>query len=380
MTEVVGRSEQRRDAVRTMYGPAQAARYEETWQLSDVWRGESENHVTTIAGLLSEGDRWLDVGCGTGYFLSRFPGVSRAGIDLSPAMLDRARAHNPDALLFRVGDIAVDVPEWHGAWDLVTSTGQAWGYLPSMEDIEQAARNMVAWTAPGGTLLIQPSDIVDVTGHRIDYDFSGEPPVAGAVRVTGVLWSWFEHDAAHTDMLFPSLDVWVNWLVHDFEKVEIFHWPHDPPPPHLPIAPRVIVASGKWPQRSPTRAIVIAEPLPAPVAPEPDPAEQAELARLEAERRAEEARIERERNEAIAANDAAWELLQAQADRMQARAETAEAAVAWLESGRAERPDPTLPSGRLVDLPLSTLVARYAPWRPRFWRGVARRINRLRSS
>jgi hypothetical protein len=53
----------------------------------------------------------------------------RAGVDLSTAMLARARAANPDARFFREDDIRHDVPEWHDAWDLVSSTGQAWGYV-----------------------------------------------------------------------------------------------------------------------------------------------------------------------------------------------------------------------------------------------------------
>jgi hypothetical protein len=45
----------------------------------------------------------------------------------------------------------------------------------------------------------------------------------------------------------------------------------------------------------------------------------------------------------------------------------------------APAPDPVRAEpASLYDLPLSTLVARYAPWRPRLWRGVRRRIARVR--
>lgn len=38
------------------------------------------------------GDRVLEVGCGAGHVLARFAGCDRTGVDLSPAMLTRARA------------------------------------------------------------------------------------------------------------------------------------------------------------------------------------------------------------------------------------------------------------------------------------------------
>lgn len=398
MLDPSDRTERRRQQVRELYDATHADRYEQTWQLSDVWSRESVHYVRSIGEHLHEGSRWLDVGCGTGYFLSRFPDVERAGIDLSPAMLARARANNPGDVELREGDIAVDIEEWHGQWDLVTSTGQAWGYLSSMEEIEQAARNMAAWTREGGVLLVQPADLTDLTGHRLDYDFSGEPPAPNTTIVTGAIWTYYEEDDVHWNQIWPSLDQWVNWLAHDFEKIEIANWPHDPPPPYLAYPRRILVASGKRAERAEQRATIVFEPLPEPPPPAPDPAEEAERARLDAEREADDARleaerlereaeVEREREAAIAANDAAWASLQAHADRMQARAETAEAALARLEAERAEqaaRPEPVSPAetpgGRLVDLPLSVIVARYAPWRPRFWRGAKRRVNRLRSS
>jgi len=399
MLDPSDRTERRRQQVRELYDARHADRYEETWQLSDVWSRESVHYVRSIGEHLRAGSRWLDVGCGTGYFLSQFPDVERAGVDLSPAMLARARANNPGDVELREGDIAVDIEDWHGQWDLVTSTGQAWGYLSSMEEIEQAASNMAGWTREGGVLLVQPADLTDLTGHRLDYDFSGETPPPNTTVVTGAIWTYYEDGDIHWNQIWPSLDQWVGWLAHDFEQIEILNWPHEPPPPYLSYPRRVLVASGKRAARSDQRATIVFEPLPDPVAPAPDPAETAELARLEAEQLATEARLEAERlatetrleaeraqverDAAIATNDAAWRSLQQHADRMQVRAEHAEAALASVEADRAPSPvaaPPAAPSGRLVDLPLSTLVERYAPWRPRFWRGVARRINRLRSS
>ena len=391
----------RRDLARHTYGPMYAQRYEDTWQNADVWAPEAVHHVTTLGELLVGVDRWLDVGCGTGYFLSQFPGVARAGIDLSPAMLERARANNPDALFFREGDISVDVPEWHDEWDLVTSTGQAWGYLATMAEIAQVARNMAGWTAPGGTLMLQAPDLMDLTGLRIPYHFAPERPPANTNVITAAVWTCYEEDVIHQNLIWPSLDQWVQWLAPHFEAIDLFRWPHDPPPPYLSVPRCVLVATGKRAPEPGAWATITYEPPPdeyvppAGSAPVDDGGEDAEPA------------------ESQQPDDAAWASLKAHADREQARAddervraERAEALVAELRAAAAAvapaaepaPPDPAPPvapvtsaapvadpptgpadlagtARRLYHLPLADLVGRYAPWKPRFWRGVKRRIG-----
>src|SRR5204862_5470678 len=111
----------RRQALAT-YDEEYARTYDARFVLPGHYRLKTEFEVGWLRRLLHEGWRWLDVACGTGYFLSRFPEVPRAGLDLSPAMLERARAANPDAIELRQGDFTDDFPDWAGAgaWDLVT--------------------------------------------------------------------------------------------------------------------------------------------------------------------------------------------------------------------------------------------------------------------
>src|SRR4051794_2982724 len=103
---------------RVLYGPDYAAAYDGDWQESEIWGREAAHHVRTISSLLTPGAEWLDVGCGTGWFLSQFPDVERAGTDYSPSMLDKARVANPSAKFFVENDARVDVPDWHDRWDL----------------------------------------------------------------------------------------------------------------------------------------------------------------------------------------------------------------------------------------------------------------------
>ena len=57
---------------------------------------DSDHELALLRGLLTPGVTWLDVACGTGYFLRHFPEVERAGVDLSPAMLRLAREATGD--------------------------------------------------------------------------------------------------------------------------------------------------------------------------------------------------------------------------------------------------------------------------------------------
>lgn len=65
----------------------------------------------------ADGERVLDVGCGTGHLAAAVAAVSRVsevqGVDLAPVYVEYARGHHPDPrLVFRVGDAcALDYPD-----------------------------------------------------------------------------------------------------------------------------------------------------------------------------------------------------------------------------------------------------------------------------
>jgi hypothetical protein len=62
---------------------------------------DTRHEVELIRSLLAPSARWLDAVGGTGYFLSRFPEVERAGLAVSPAMLELAHERNPGIELRR---------------------------------------------------------------------------------------------------------------------------------------------------------------------------------------------------------------------------------------------------------------------------------------
>ena len=98
------------------------------------------------------GRRLLDVACGTGK--SFMPMLERGyevtACDLSPGMVERARAKAPEAGDVLVADMR-DLPVL-GEFDLITCLDDSLNYVLAREDAEAALRGMAANLAPGGLL------------------------------------------------------------------------------------------------------------------------------------------------------------------------------------------------------------------------------------
>lgn len=128
----------------------------------DAWAGSGRadrmgaahepNARRAFEGLdVQPGERFLDVGCGVGYavrWAAAVPGVDALGVDLSPAMIERARALSGDfpSARFRVGAfpgpwLAEEAP-FHALF-----TMEVLYYLDDPDAALRAAREALA---PGG--------------------------------------------------------------------------------------------------------------------------------------------------------------------------------------------------------------------------------------
>ncbi len=109
------------------------------------------------------GDRLLDVGCGTG--LSFTPMLERGwrvtGCDISPEMLERARAKVGDAVELSVADMR-ELPRL-GEFDLIWAVNDALNYLLAVADFEATLRGMRENLAPDGRIVF---DVNTLTAYR----------------------------------------------------------------------------------------------------------------------------------------------------------------------------------------------------------------------
>jgi SAM-dependent methyltransferase len=149
----VDRTEDRDDATRLTYD-ALASSYDaftlgygyryETWTATLLARAEAD-------GL--RGKRMLDVACGTGFsfipLLER--GFEVTGCDVSPAMIEAARAKVGDRAELLVADMR-ELPDL-GEFDLIWSINSAMNYLLTGDDLSATLAGMRRNLAPEGLVM-----------------------------------------------------------------------------------------------------------------------------------------------------------------------------------------------------------------------------------
>jgi SAM-dependent methyltransferase len=225
------------EEITRLYDERYAAGYDEKFLLSPPAKPESDHELELLRGFLTAGVTWLDVACGTGYFLRHFPHIERAGIDLSPAMLRLARAANPGIELIQ-RDFREPDASWIDRWGLVSCMWYAYGLVDTVPDILRLIENMAAWTAPGGTCFMPLCDPRMMTGVNLPCEVSA--PVPGRVMITGVVWSYIEDDKCkvHSHMIAPNIEFMVEQFERYFEDVAIHRYPTASP--EIPGRPALV--------------------------------------------------------------------------------------------------------------------------------------------
>lgn len=216
-----------RDEILRIYDPWYADTYDERFHGGDAWNANLAAYKVEVVGeLLPPGGRWLDVGCGTGKHLSAFPDVEREGLDLSPSMVEKARAANPGVTI-NEGSYLDEHPEWVGHWDVVTNLWLSYQFVDSLKQLEQAVANMASWVAPDGCLFLHVADCEDVArGTVLPWEDPETPVFGDSLYVTSVTWTWKESNGrTHHDLVAPQLQRMVNIVARDFEEVEVRRWP-----------------------------------------------------------------------------------------------------------------------------------------------------------
>jgi len=133
-----------------------AARYD---SLSGVLLGSFYGSVAAdVAAAAPAGGRVLDVGCGPGHLanrLARGQGLEVTGLDLDPAMIERARANAERGVAaerrptFVVGGVAA-LPFPEGSFDLVVSTLSMHHWADATAGLAEIGRVL----RPGGRALV----------------------------------------------------------------------------------------------------------------------------------------------------------------------------------------------------------------------------------
>ncbi|HEX3174430.1 MAG TPA: class I SAM-dependent methyltransferase [Solirubrobacterales bacterium] len=182
-----------------------------------------------------EGNRLLDVGCGTGKSL--IPMVERgwqcSGCDISPAMVEVARQKLGDRASLTVADMR-ELPRI-GAFDLVWSLNDSINYLLDRRQLELALGAMRGNLADAGLLVFDVNTLltyrtffaerrlVEHGGRRLVWDGGAAGDVAAGAIVTAHLQVEGDARSAHTHRQrhFPEADIRNALSAAQLEYLEI---------------------------------------------------------------------------------------------------------------------------------------------------------------
>lgn len=218
------------DQVLETYDEEYVRRYEESFLFTPDhgFLDKTRLELMTLRLLTLGAESWLDVACGTGYFLRNARGheaLRCAGLDLSPAMVAAARRANPDALILQ-GSFLDEHPQLEGRWDVVSSLWGAYGLQASFEHIARLVENLARWTSPGGTVLMPLFD------PQLFLMYSERGQLAPGIFLSedGTRWSFHEPDGKqHQDMLAPPIASMRALFEPWFESVSTFPYPEPMP-------------------------------------------------------------------------------------------------------------------------------------------------------
>jgi SAM-dependent methyltransferase len=211
-----------------IYNKKYADNYNEKFLTNDFSKLGAEFEYDTLKGLINQDTVWLDVACGTGYFLSRFPGIKRAGMDISPDMLAKSQEQNPDALFFREWDFRNDAEDWAEKWSLISCMWWPYSYVESIGEVEKSILNMVKWLQKGGDFFLPIGDFTEFRPSipSIPYE-EYEEVFKRTILITSFTWTWLEDGVnnEHRNLIAPHIDHIIRLIEPYFETIEVVRYP-----------------------------------------------------------------------------------------------------------------------------------------------------------
>ncbi|MEZ5346257.1 MAG: class I SAM-dependent methyltransferase [Pyrinomonadaceae bacterium] len=250
--------------VLNIFSAEYAKEYNDRFLLEPLSKVNSDFELSVLKELLSPQTKWLDVGCGTGYFLSQFPDIKRAGLDISPFMLEEAKRANPNAIFFKEGDCRKEYPEWNAEWNLVSCMWLPYTYFDSFSEFETLTTNMINWLSDGGDLLLPVMDIEDFRfGQLVTFEEIVDKIYPGKIQINGFIWSWIEEETKkkHDCMIAPHVEHVIGLMTPFFETVELIRYP---PFQEGWVSRKAVLARSKTSNTGNGQAEVIRHPIPPP--------------------------------------------------------------------------------------------------------------------
>lgn len=185
-----------------------------------------DNEVNTLGGLLPDGGRLLDLGCGTGQILRELTqrGYRCVGVDRSHSFIEYGRtqvAGTDFAAKVELieSELADYEPPQDMRFDVIMSIWVTLNYLPH-EQIRPLLARTHEWLAPGGALLLDVAHMLNFVEDYRPYIIAHHRDEAGEVLIT----RYIEHK------IHPHRGIWAHdetLLIKDGDRLHMFHDHYD---------------------------------------------------------------------------------------------------------------------------------------------------------
>lgn len=147
-------------AAQRMFGPDHAGVYEAIYRSRGKdCAAEARDVASRVHRIRPDARSLLDVGCGTGVHLEAFRRLFDRveGVEIAPAMRERARRRLPGVAIHRVDMRSLRLGR---TFDAVVSLS-AVGYSDTVEELRAAVGRMADHLVPGGVLAVEPWWLAD---------------------------------------------------------------------------------------------------------------------------------------------------------------------------------------------------------------------------
>jgi SAM-dependent methyltransferase len=209
------------------------ARYDEFAEWYEQWSSDKPALIAAQDGLLPAvaGDRVLDLGCGQGRMsrLLAAHGAEVTGVDVSAAMLGRARAAGSAGIAYIQADVTGQLDWWDGRFFDGCTCEMA---LMDIDDLAGALASVAAVLRPGGWFV---ASIVHPCLPANERNASSWPPGEGYERE-----GWWTSDGHNPDGVrirvgatHRKLSTYLNALLDAGLEAERFVEPPTPIPMYL---------------------------------------------------------------------------------------------------------------------------------------------------
>jgi SAM-dependent methyltransferase len=247
-----------------VYTSEYAKSYDEEFLTNPFSKLSLDFEMNVLKKELNPDSTWLDLGCGTGYFLSQFPGIKRAGLDISPGMLQQAMKVSPDSVLFKEGDFRERMPEWDSKWSFISCMWGASHYVDSIFEVENVISNIINWLSEDGSFFLPILDLEDIRPNKHITYKEDNGIYKGSIYVTSVTWRWVKKDLnhVHEHMVAPHIEHFIELLKPHFDSIQILRYP-----PYVSgwVSRKAILAKGKRKAITGREAKVTWDKIPDPV-------------------------------------------------------------------------------------------------------------------